>query len=638
MWIATPGRCASVAAVKLPIGQRLGTYSVSGFLGEGGTSEVYLVCKGAQSFALKILKEEHRTSEALQARLINEAITLQKLDIAGVVRVFDEGDFAGRPFYVMEYLPTSLSARLIGLLPPSEIVPVITSLLRTLSELHQRGYVHRDVKPSNILFAADGTVRIADFGHAKLPEEESCVIPHSTETGAFLGTREYAAPEQLLNAKTVDGRADVYALGLILYEALAGRRPFMKQKPAELARLRLTQRAPRLSAARANLSPQLVELVAQMLERTPERRPCADQLLTRFETVPLALTARFSAIRLAALLALPVFLSGPSLVDSSAAISVTTPSPILLAPSHAPDALIPTINDWFQQFNTALDEDSLDQVTVILQRVNGLAASQERSAKLMQKEADLARERGEPTKAMRLYLEAKMQFGPLKIRRDWAACAIREADMLMHLGKPEAAYSLYAEALRNHSVVLARPEPSRGNEVHLALFHLGLYYAQQKLFGDARKHFIEAIDATPPSDTLFLARTEERLASLPTQTAPIQLLRSAAARARGVLAKLPHSRRAQLTLLRSEYRLAHLEHDVAAMQSVFNGLDALWSEDKRRGILAHDYLELLMEGIELDPQQKAWKLKARALIADIEQRKQWQGDIHLNKWKKKLGA
>ena len=148
----------------VPVGQCIGRYVVAGFLGEGGTSDVYLVQADGKSFALKILKEAHRLNTALQARLINEGEALRRLDIDGVVRIFDVGDESGRPFYVMERLIDSLSARLSRALPPSDVVPIIRQAARILSELHARGVVHRDVKPSNLLFARDGSVRLTDFG------------------------------------------------------------------------------------------------------------------------------------------------------------------------------------------------------------------------------------------------------------------------------------------------------------------------------------------------------------------------------------------------------------------------------------------------------------------------------------------
>ena len=133
-----------------PVGARIGTYVVEALLGKGGTSEVYLVRRDGACFALKILKEEHRQNTALQARLINEAEALQQLDVEGVVQVFDAGDEAGRPFYVMERLSDSLATRLLRPLHPSEAVSIIRHIARILSDLHARGVVHRDVKPDKI--------------------------------------------------------------------------------------------------------------------------------------------------------------------------------------------------------------------------------------------------------------------------------------------------------------------------------------------------------------------------------------------------------------------------------------------------------------------------------------------------------
>ena len=133
--------------MKLLVGQRISSYVVADLLGEGGTSEVYLVHRDDQSFALKILKEEHRRNAVQQARLVNEAEALRVLDIPGVVQVFGDGDFEGRPYYVMEYLPTTLAERLGMPLLPSQIVPVIEKLARILAQLHAHGYVHRDIKP-----------------------------------------------------------------------------------------------------------------------------------------------------------------------------------------------------------------------------------------------------------------------------------------------------------------------------------------------------------------------------------------------------------------------------------------------------------------------------------------------------------
>ncbi len=598
---------------------------------------MYLARRDGESFALKILKEEHRLSSAQQARQINEAEALRELDeVSGVVRMFASGDFEGRPYYVMEYLPTTLAERLGKPLLPSQILPVIESLARILTELHARGYVHRDVKPRNILFAADGSLRLADFGLAKLPMDQLAVVPHSTATGAFLGTHAYAAPEQLLNAKSVDGRADVYALGLILFEALAGRTPYKTESAEELAHNRLTKRAPQLQSPLVTLSPQLVSLVAQMLERFHDRRPSAQEVLQRLASVSLTHTPTQPLGRFAALLLLPLFLSNPSMGRTlGRAETFGEDKPSTLAPIE-PSQRAPKL--LFDEFGLVLDRGGLDEASALLKQAEALPLSPEHSAKLLQKQADLARELGQLEGARQIYQQARTRFQQLGIRRDWASCAIREADLMVHLGKTESAYDLYDKASRNHSAVLTRPELARGNEVHLAFFHLGLYFVELRQFDKANELFLLAKDATPSTDPLWMARTEQRLAALPTEPAATRLALSAIMYGQQAVNKSPNSRRAQIALVRAQFRHALLSHDAQAMQRVLAQLHAMWSADKRRATIGHDDAELLMEAIELQPARRDWTEQAREVVREMQQRAQWQGDVHLEQWKVKLGA
>lgn len=620
--------------MKLLVGQRISSYVVADLLGEGGTSEVYLVHRDNQSFALKLLKDEHRRNAVQQARLVNEAEALRVLDIPGVVQVFGDGDFEGRPYYVMEYLPTTLAERIGKPLLPSQIVPVIEMLARILAELHARGYVHRDLKPRNILFAPDGSLRLADFGLAKLPIDQLAVVPHSTATGAFLGTHAYAAPEQLLNAKSVDGRADVYALGLILFEALAGRPPFPAENAEELAHLRLTTRAPRLLSPLVTLSPQLVSLVAQMLERAHDRRPSAHEVLERLASVPLTHAPTLPRRRFAALLMLPLFLSDPFADMFREKPDARVAEPLSAHPHEV--APPQTAKELFAAFGIALDAGTMEEASALLLRAESLPVTPELEGKLLQKQADMARELGQLNQAQQLYRKARQHFLQPNSLRNWAACAIREADMWLHLGDMDAARELYEEAAHYHSVVLAKKDASRGDEVHLALFHLGLFFLEQRLFDRAHDKLILAKASIPETEAVLLARTEERLASLPGTANPLPLLESAIERTQRELKANPHSRRAQVTRWRAEHQRALLLHDEHALNSLYTQLRAAWSTDKSRGTIAHDYLELLLEGIAAFPARMDWKTQARSVMVELEARAQWQGDVHLAAWKKRL--
>ncbi len=445
-----------------------------------------MVHRDNQSFALKLLKDEHRRNAVQQARLVNEAEALRVLDIPGVVQVFGDGDFEGRPYYVMEYLPTTLAERIGKPLLPSQIVPVIEMLARILAELHARGYVHRDLKPRNILFAPDGSLRLADFGLAKLPIDQLAVVPHSTATGAFLGTHAYAAPEQLLNAKSVDGRADVYALGLILFEALAGRPPFPAENAEELAHLRLTTRAPRLLSPLVTLSPQLVSLVAQMLERAHDRRPSAHEVLERLASVPLTHAPTLPRRRFAALLMLPLFLSDPFADMFREKPDARVAEPLSAHPHEV--APPQTAKELFAAFGIALDAGTMEEASALLLRAESLPVTPELEGKLLQKQADMARELGQLNQAQQLYRKARQHFLQPNSLRNWAACAIREADMWLHLGDMDAARELYEEAAHYHSVVLAKKalaEIPVGGKTPLSA---GLFTAYQVFDQEKRLH------------------------------------------------------------------------------------------------------------------------------------------------------
>jgi hypothetical protein len=170
----------------------------------------------------------------------------------------------------------------------------------------------------------------------------------------------------------------------------------------------------------------------------------------------------------------------------------------------------------------------------------------------------------------------------------------------------------------------------------LALFHLGLFFLEQRLFDRAHDKLILAKASIPETEAVLLARTEERLASLPGTANPLPLLESAIERTQRELKANPHSRRAQVTRWRAEHQRALLLHDEHALNSLYTQLRAAWSTDKSRGTIAHDYLELLLEGIAAFPARMDWKTQARSVMVELEARAQWQGDVHLAAWKKRL--
>ncbi len=623
----------------LNAGQRIGSYVVVRHLADGGTSEVYLVSQEERSFALKILKESLAYVPVLQARLINEAVFLESLDIEGVVRVFGNGDFHERPYYVMEYLPTSLADQLSGPLSPIEILPRMATLARILAELHARGCVHRDVKPQNLLFTDDGQLRLADFGHAKLPHEEHSLIPHSTESGAFLGTRGYAAPEQLLNAKLVDGRADVYALGLVLFEALAGHPPFSGASSEDLARHRLTKRAPRLSASSLAISQELVTLVAQMLECSPQNRPTAREVAEQLERLPRNYFPAPSRRRYAVALVLPLFLSFPmkqvGLADFDAAPDAKTRDEAIAVLPKPESLSFPTQQAGLADFDKVLDEKTLDEAIALLSKADSASPGTFEQAKRTQKLADLARELGQLDQSKDLYLAAYQQFDLLQKLTSQANCATRLADMYLHLGELSHAGTFYDGARDLRDSRRVRQDNPDEAVYFFALYHLGLFFIEQEHWAQARQKLLAAREAT--TKPLWLARTEERLASLPYAQDREAHAQSALGQAEAALHQNPKSHRTRLVLIRTEFRLGRVRQNMPLQRQALDELWSMWTQDKRRALWGHELMELLMESLKHGFQDVFLRTKAREVLEEMKRQDQWRSDVHVNAWRKQLG-
>lgn len=612
--------CDSVRDMRLVAGQAIGEFVIEGFLGEGGTSEVYQVLLDGRPAALKILKEALRPLVVHQMRLVNEFACLQHLCIPGVVRSFAEGDYEGRPYYVMEWLPTSLTTRLRQSLPPAQIVPTIVTLAHTLAALHAQGIVHRDVKPSNVLFAADGSQRLTDFGHAKLPIGPIEGLPHSTETGSFLGTREYAAPEQLLNAKAVDGRADVYALGVVLFEALAGHRPF----DGSTAALRMTYRAPRVSSPHARLSRPLVLLVAELLNPVPEHRPSAAQVAARLERMPWTTPQAPTPWRWLTLCALPLLTS----MHSGASISSRLTSP---PPEQRLD------HKMLHDFQRTLDEQSLEEARDQLAAVasQGAVLSLADRARVQQKQADLDRERGRLCQAQAGYAEAVASYRSAGQQKQLGDSLNRLADLAVHLGDLDTAKQHYEDAEQRRRVQADRQE-NAPRENYFSQERFGLLYIEQGHVLKARSALRNALELA--KEPVYWARTAERLASLPNEPDAKSLVQAALQRLYDARKAQPHSRRLQHILWRSELRLALLTGDKPAMDQVIDEAVRTCLGEPARGLVAHEVLELLMLALSQHPQQAAWRQGAHQILGQIERLGQWQGDVHIAQWKKRLGA
>jgi serine/threonine-protein kinase len=225
--------------------------------------------------AVKLLAEHFAGDDEIRRRFLREARVAGGLNHPNVVSVYDIGERDGRPFIVMELVEGESLADLIAREAPFEPRRAVELALQAcagLEHAHRTGLVHRDVKPANLLIRSDGTLKVADFGIARVADAATRL----TQAGTILGTACYLAPEQA-DGGEITARADVYALGAVLYELLAGRPPFVAESIPELV---LRQQRAEIESL-AGVAAELERVVLRALERDPANRPATAAELAR---------------------------------------------------------------------------------------------------------------------------------------------------------------------------------------------------------------------------------------------------------------------------------------------------------------------------------------------------------------------
>jgi len=268
------------------VGRELGSYRVLRVLGSGGMGivlEAEHVLLGRRA-AIKTVKPDLVTDSAVERRFLLEARAVAALDHPGIVRLYDFSFEEDMPYMVMEMVPgRTLDEFLDAPIPARVALDVVLPVAAALDYAHAHGVVHRDVKPSNILLGDDGRTMVMDFGLALFSD-----FSLSTEPGSVIGTPDYIAPEQLSGSR-VDHRADIYSLAAIVYEMVAGRRPFTGKNWMEVATRRLLEPAPR-----AEGTPwEFAQALADGLERSPAARPDSAVGLVASLAYGLGLTVAF---------------------------------------------------------------------------------------------------------------------------------------------------------------------------------------------------------------------------------------------------------------------------------------------------------------------------------------------------------
>jgi basic membrane protein A len=278
-------------------GYSLGRYHLTQQLGEGGMATVYKAfdMRLERDVAVKILRTEQFSPVQLEQvlqRFDREAKSLGKLSHSNIVSVLDYGEHESIPYLVMEYLPGgTLKQRLGAPLPWQEAVRVLLPVARALAYAHQRGIIHRDVKPANILLKESGEPILTDFGIAKLLE---AVEGHTlTASGVGIGTPEYMAPEQGMGAK-VDARVDIYALGTVFYELVTGRKPYIADTPMAVLLKHMTDPLPNPHLFVPDLPDEVEKVLIKAMAKQPDDRyetmtflvAALEDLLLRETTAP----------------------------------------------------------------------------------------------------------------------------------------------------------------------------------------------------------------------------------------------------------------------------------------------------------------------------------------------------------------
>ncbi|MCG8417920.1 MAG: protein kinase [Proteobacteria bacterium] len=280
--------------MNLKIGQEIGNFRITGRLGVGGMGAVYCAENKliGKRVAIKVLRPSASADARLVKRFFNEARAASSIEHPGIVEILDCGYYGeGIPYIVMEYVDgESLDARIrrLGRLPVELAISIARRIADALAAAHEENIVHRDLKPDNVMLlfdsgrgseeAGEERVKLLDFGVAKLLME-SGQSANSTRTGILLGTPLYMSPEQCIGAARIDGRADLYAMGCMLFAMLCGHPPFRGGGAGQILAAHIHVEPPRPSKTNRTVPPALDALIERLLRKNPgDRFACAREV------------------------------------------------------------------------------------------------------------------------------------------------------------------------------------------------------------------------------------------------------------------------------------------------------------------------------------------------------------------------
>lgn len=255
------------------VGKKVGPFIIDKELGRGAMGAVYRAyyTKMGMDVALKIINTGLESDPMSLARFEREAEILKKLSHPNIVKLFGTGRLNKTPFYIMEYIEGDTLGDLLqrrGRISWEDLVPLGEQICAALQHAHEQSVVHRDLKPGNIMMKSDGTAKLTDFGIAKALHVEQL-----TATNCAIGTAAYMSPEQCRGERNLTGKSDLYSLGIMFYELLTGRVPFMAESTLDMFLAHTDGKFERPSRLVLEIPIWLDTLVCQMLEKNPEKRP-----------------------------------------------------------------------------------------------------------------------------------------------------------------------------------------------------------------------------------------------------------------------------------------------------------------------------------------------------------------------------
>jgi hypothetical protein len=288
--------CESCQQIGWIIGQQVGHFKVINKIGVGGMGTVFKAYQELiqRPVALKILKSELATDATALQRFVREARAIAGLSHPSIVQLYDVGEHKSLHYIAMEFVDGPTVGQILatsGFHDIREVLRIAVQTTRALAHAFEKGIVHRDVKPSNIMLTRDRAAKLTDFGLAKFMDEAG--LSSITETGASMGTLDYMSPEHLRDARLVDHRGDIYSLGATLYHMLTGRPAFAEGTVMERARKIRSQPPPSPRKLNSKIPGSLSHIIQQMMAKDPDDRyQTPDELLRALLNVRKELKAK----------------------------------------------------------------------------------------------------------------------------------------------------------------------------------------------------------------------------------------------------------------------------------------------------------------------------------------------------------